>query len=69
MEHFLFSSVRLDSTENFLFFVLIELFFLPTKHFVPTEQFVGTFFPVEQFILVMEGAAAQEVSAQLPLAV
>ena len=43
-EHFLFSSVRLDSTEKNLFFVLIELFFLPTKHFVPTEQFVGIFF-------------------------
>ena len=64
----MFSSVRLDSTEKNLFFVLIEFFFLPTKHFVPAEQFVGTFFPVEQFILVMEGAAAQEVSAQLPLA-
>ena len=27
VEHFLFSSIRLDSTEIFLFFVLIELFF------------------------------------------
>ena len=35
MEYFLFSSVILDSTEKNLFFVLIELFFQPTKHFAP----------------------------------
>ena len=53
--------------KNFIF-VLIELLFSSNETFCSGRTMLEFFFLVEQFILVMEGATAQEVSAQLPLA-